>query len=81
MPSHGSFGDKRAAVEDCFFYEVGGYFAVLGDVRPNVKDIRFGKRRKNIRAHRLDTRYSSFIAWISRRACAPSISSPCSACR
>jgi hypothetical protein len=29
----------------------------------------------------LDKRQSSFIAWISRRARAPSISSPRSACR
>jgi len=33
-----------------------------GNERPHVENIRFGKRRKNIDAHRLDKRQSSFIA-------------------
>ena len=33
-----------------------------GNERPDVENIRFGKRRKNIDAHRLDKRQSSFIA-------------------
>jgi len=81
MAAHGRFGNKRASVVNRLFYAVGGVFAVIGNVTPDVKNIRFGKRRESINAHRLDKRQSSFIAWISRRARAPSISSPRSACR
>jgi hypothetical protein len=47
---------------------IGRAFAVIGNVTPDVKNIRFGKRRESVNAHRLDKRQTSFIAWISRRA-------------
>ena len=62
MAAHGSLGNKRASVLDRSLYAVGGVFIVIGNVRPDIENIRFGKRRKNINAHRLDERQSSFIA-------------------
>ncbi len=62
MAAHGSLGNKRASVVNRLFYAVGGVFAVIGNVRPDVENIRFGKRRESITAHRLDERQSSFIA-------------------
>jgi hypothetical protein len=62
MAAHGSPGNKGARVIDCSFYAVGGVFAVIGNVTPDIKDIGFGKRRESISAHRLDKRQSSFIA-------------------
>ena len=44
------------------FYAVGGVLVVTGNVRPDVENIRFGKRRERINAHRLDKRQPSFIA-------------------
>jgi len=68
MAAHGRFGNKHASVVNRLFYAVGGVFAVTGNVTPEVKNIRFGKRRESTNAHRLDKRQSSFIAWISRPA-------------
>ena len=61
MAAHGRFGKKRTSGLDRPFDAVGGAFAVIGNVRPDVKNIRFGERRKNINAHRLDKRQLSFI--------------------
>src|ERR1035441_2181212 len=62
MASNGSFGNKSASVVDCLFYAVGGFFVGLGHERPEVEYICFGNRRKNIAAHLLVKRQSSFIA-------------------
>jgi hypothetical protein len=61
MATRGGLGNKRASVVNRLFYAVGSGFAVLRDVRPNVKNIRFSKGRESVRAHRLDNRQSSFI--------------------
>ena len=62
MAAHGRLGNRRASVVNRLFYAPGGVFAVIGNVTPDVKNIRFGKRRESINAHRLDKRQSSFIA-------------------
>src|SRR5580698_9194863 len=81
MATQGRLGDKRASGIDRLFNAVGGVFVIIGDIRPDVENIGFGKRRESITGHRLAERLSSFSARISRRACAPSISSPRSAWR
>jgi hypothetical protein len=62
MAAHGRFGNKRTSVVNRLFYAVGGALVVTGNVRPDVKNICFGKRRERINAHRLDKRQPSFIA-------------------
>jgi hypothetical protein len=62
VAAHGSLGSKRASVVDGAFYDVRCVFVVLGNVRPDVKKIRFGKRGESIGAHRLDKRQASFMA-------------------
>ena len=62
MAAHGRVGNKRASVVNRLLYAVGGVFAVIGNVRPDVENIRLGKRRESISAHRFDKRQSSFIA-------------------
>ena len=61
MAARGGLGNQRASVINRLFYAVGGVFAVIGNVTPDVKNVGFGKRRESINAHRLDKRQSSFI--------------------
>src|SRR4051812_2469992 len=61
MAAHGRVGKEFASVENRLFHAVGGFLVVVCNVRPNIENIRFGKRRKSIAAHRLDKRQSSFI--------------------
>ena len=49
MAAHGSFGNKGASVVNRLFYAVGSVFAVIGYVRPDVENIRFGKGRESIK--------------------------------
>jgi len=62
VTAHGTFGNKGASVVDRSFYAVGGFFVVIGNVGPDIEYVRFGERRKNVSAHCLDKRHSSFIA-------------------
>jgi hypothetical protein len=62
MTAHGGLGNQRASVVNRLFYAFGGVFAVIGNVAPDVNNIRLGKRRESINAYRLDKRQSSFIA-------------------
>ena len=55
-------GNQRASVVNSVFNAVGGVFTFIGNVRPDVKNVRFGKGRESKNAHRLDNRQSSFIA-------------------
>jgi hypothetical protein len=68
MAAQRGLDNQRASVKDRSFYTVRGGLVVLGNIRPDVEDIGFGKRRENIRVHCLDKRHSVFIAWISLRA-------------
>lgn len=45
VAAQGAFGDESASIINRLLYPVGGIFAVLGNVRPDVKDVRFGKGR------------------------------------
>lgn len=55
-------GNEHASVINRLFHTVRGRFAVVGNIRPDTENIRFGKRREGIRDHLLDKRQSSFIA-------------------
>lgn len=44
VATHRSLGDKGASIVDRLFYAIGGVFVVIGDVRPNIENIRFGER-------------------------------------
>src|SRR5208283_3919240 len=84
MAAHRRVGEEGTSVVNCLFYAGSGVFAVLRDVRPDLEDVGFRKGRESVPAHRLaerSWRQESCMAWISRRACAPSISSPRSACK
>jgi hypothetical protein len=61
MAAHGSFGDKPASVVDRLLYSVCCVFVVIGNVGPDLENIRFGKGREDIDAHRFDKRQPSFI--------------------
>ncbi len=79
MAAQMSFGKKGASIVNRLFDAISGIFAIRGDVRPNVENVSFRKWRKRIIAHLLgerSSRQTSFMDWISRLACAPSISSP-----
>jgi hypothetical protein len=43
MAAHGLFGNKRASVVNRLFYAVGGVLAVIGNVTPEVKNIRLAR--------------------------------------
>jgi hypothetical protein len=60
--AHGLGGDKFARIVNRLLNTIGGVFAVIGNVGPDIKNIRFGKRRQNVSVHFLDKRQSSFIA-------------------
>src|ERR1017187_1978728 len=81
MSAPGALCNQGAGFENRLFYTISGGFTIGGNVTPDVKYVGFGKRGQSVTAHRLDKRRSSFRAWISRRACSPSISSPRSAWR
>src|SRR5271154_3214690 len=53
MAPQRSVGGRCASVEDRLFYAVRSAFVVFGNVCPDIENIRFGKRCKNIEAHRL----------------------------
>jgi hypothetical protein len=68
MAAQGTFGNQRAGVVNRLLDAVGGVFAVLPNVAPDVEYIGFGQRGESLGAHRWEERQSSFMAWISRRA-------------
>ncbi len=62
MAEKGILRNQGAGVKDRLFYAVSSDFVVLGDVRPNVEEVRFGKRGEDKGVHCLAVRQSSFIA-------------------
>jgi len=69
MAAQVSFGEKGASIVSRLFYAISGIFAIRGDLRPNVENVGFGKRRKRVTAHLLverSSRQASFMDWISR---------------
>ncbi len=65
MTTQGTFGEKCASIVDCLFKAVGYWFAVFRDISPDVKNVSFGERRKNIPAHRLGERPSRHFSFIA----------------
>lgn len=43
--------EERTSIIDRLFYTVGGVLAVLGNVRPNIENIRSSERRENVTTH------------------------------
>ncbi len=56
IAAHGSISKKRAGIVNRLFDAIGGGLIVLCNVRPNIKNIRSGERRKSVNAHCLDKR-------------------------
>jgi hypothetical protein len=44
VAAHGSLGNKGASIVNRLFNLVSGLLAVIGDIRPNLKNIGFGER-------------------------------------
>ena len=65
MAAQGAFGKKGASVVNRLFDAAGGVLAVLRDVRPDVENIGFGKRRERVTAHRLGKRSCCQLSFIA----------------
>jgi hypothetical protein len=65
MTAQRAVGKKLASVVNRLFYAVRGIFIVLGNVRPNVKNVSFGKRRKSVSAHCLEERSRCQLSFIA----------------
>lgn len=68
MASHGSLGNERASVINRLFYAVGGVFAIISDVRPDVENICYGEWGKNVRRSHLAFQKTRICGWLAGNA-------------
>jgi hypothetical protein len=63
MAAHGGLGNECAGIVDRLLNTVGGVFAVIRDVRPDVENIGFGEWGKDVR-HRRSNLSKKDFGWM-----------------